>query len=163
MNIRNAEIAIIRGLESYLSTETRPLKVVSANQTTPIPDYPYVAYTVTQSVVGNNGLYGIMSDGRRVKHYDCVISFTIQSDDMDEAAELAIRMVHWFNAVGIVYLSDNEIAVKNVGTVTNRDNLISVEYEYRQGLDVTFTLFDVIEASEFDSDGYIEEADVKNV
>ena len=163
MTIKEIEKVIIQGLEDYLGEPNRPCPVILANLNTPIPDYPYVAYTVTQRVVSNNGLYGIMSDGRRVKQYDCVISFTVQSDDIDEVAELAIRMVRWFNAVGIVYLSDNEIAVKNVGTVTNRDNLISVEYEYRQGLDVTFTLLDVIEASEFDGDGYIEEADVKNV
>lgn len=163
MKIRQAEIAIIRGLESYLSTKTRPLSVVLANNTQPIPKYPYVAYTVTQSLVDNNGLYGIETSGDRVKQHDCVISFTIQSDDVDEVNELAVKTVHWFNAVGIVYLSDNEIAVKNVGSVTNRDNLLSIEYEYRLGLDVTFTLLDRIDSSEFDGDGYIEIANVQNV
>lgn len=163
MNIREVEKTIVRGLEGYLSTEKRPCKLVLANSNTPIPEYPYVSYTPLQAVIQNNGTYGIREDGTRIKQYDSTFSFTVQSDDEDESVFLAVMAMRWFSVVGVVFLGDNGIAVKNVGSVTNRDNLISVEYEYRNGFDVTLTLLDVIDASEFEGVGYIEQADVDNV
>lgn len=163
MNIREVELAIIRGLESYLSTENRTCKLVLANTNTVAPDYPYVAYTSIQAVVEDNGSYGVEEDGTRIKQYDSVFSFTIQSNDVDESIRLAIKAMRWFSTVGTVYLSDNGIAVKRVGSVTNRDNLISAEYEYRNGFDVTLTLLDIIDEEEFKATGYIEQADVINV
>lgn len=163
MNIREVERVIVRGLEGYLSAENRPFKLVLANLNTPIPKYPYGAYTPIQAVVENNGTYGVEEDGTRAKQYDSTFSFTFQSDDVDESVSLAIKAVRWFSAVGTVYLSDNGISVKNVSSVTNRDNLISIEYEYRNGFDVTLTLLDVISDDEFKATGYIEQADVTNV
>lgn len=162
MNIREVEKVIIRGLEAYLGTENRPFKLVLANLNTPTPKYPYGAYTPTQPVVENGGTHGIREDGTRIKEFDSTFSFTIQSDDEDESVFLAVKARSWFDVVGVTYLSDNGIAVKRVGSVTNRDNMISIEYEYRNGFDVTFTLLEEIDASEFEGAGYIEQADFSN-
>jgi len=162
MTIKEIESVIVQGLEDYLGEPNRPCPVILANLNTPIPNYPYVAYTFTQSLVENNGTYGIDDKGNRIKQHDCVMSFTVQSDDVDESVLLAIKIARWFGAVGVVYLDDNKIAVKSVGSVLNRDNLISIEYEYRNGLDVTITLLDVIDKSEFDPIGYIDTANVSN-
>lgn len=162
MNIREVEKVIITGLEAYLSLENRPCKAILANVNTPSPKYPYVAYTPTQAVVENNGTYGIREDGTRIKAFDSTFSFTVQSDDEDESVFLAVRARKWFDAVGVVYLSDNGISVKRVGSVLNRDTMLTIEYEYRNGFDVTFTLLEEIDASEFNEYGYIEQATIRN-
>ena len=162
MNIREVEKSIIAGLERYLSSVDRPCKVVLANLNTPMPNYPYIAYTPIQAVVQNDATYGIDENGNRIKAFDSTFSFTVQSDSEDESVFLAVKARRWFDAVGITYLSDNGISVKRISSVTNRDNLISIEYEYKNGFDVTFILLDVISPSEFESDGFIEQAEFSN-
>lgn len=145
-------------LESFLSTSECPCAVVLANQVSPIPPYPYVAYTLTQARSEHGGTYGIDENGNRTMEFDSVISYTVQSDDEDEAVFLAVKAAAWFQEIGTTFFSDNDVYIKRVGAVTNRDNLISVQYEYRDGFDVTFTTVEKLEASEFDDDGYIETA-----
>lgn len=131
----------MEGLEAYLSTEARPCKVVRQNQVAPIPDYPYVSYTVTTPVVSpKGGTYSIAPDGTRYRKLEQGWSFTVQSDDADEAMNLAIEMFDFFALSGRVKLADSGIIVNRVGGITARDNLISIEYEHRNGLDVTFGL-----------------------
>lgn len=137
---RNNEVIIVNGLKDYLSTDKRACEVVRQNQVAPIPEYPYVSYTVTSPVVTKGGTYSVAEDGTRYKQLDQVWSFTVQSDDQDEALNLAIEMYNFFALSGRTKLADNDIVVHNVGNVTSRDNLISIEYEHRCGLDVTFGL-----------------------
>lgn len=158
---RQNEIIICDGLQNALSTEERICTVVFANQTAPVPDYPYVSYTITQPVVSDNRGYCIDNDGNRYKETLQVWSFTIHSDDDVEAMNIAIKTYNWFNAVSKVYLGDNGIIVQKIGNINNRDNLISIEYEHCNGFDITFNLIDKIESKEFEYEGTIETVDIK--
>ena len=42
-------------------------------------------------------------------------------------------------------MKDNGVTVQSVTNVTNRDNILTVEYEYKNGFDVVFYLFDETE------------------
>lgn len=145
---RSNEIVIVEMLKSYLSTEFRPCEVVRQNQVAKVPDYPYVSYSVTTAVAETNGTYSEAEDGTLYRSILQTWSFTIQSDDQDEAMALAIRTHDLFRVVGLTHLSDNGITVRRVRDITIRDNLISIEYEYRKGLDVTFGLLSAIEPGE---------------
>lgn len=160
---RNNEVVIVSGLQDYLSTPERPCLVVRQNQVAPIPPYPYVSYTVTSPVLSRGGTYSVASDGTRYKRLQQAWSFTVQSDDPDEALELGIRMYNFFALSGITLLADNGITVDSVGNVAARDNLLSIEYEHRCGMDVTFGLLHQIADEGKDAQDPIETFDFKEV
>lgn len=141
---RNNEVVIVNGLQKYLSTGERPCQVVRQNQVAPIPAYPYVSYTVTSPVIARGGTYSVSRDGVQYKKMQQTWSFTVQSDDADEAMELGIMMYDFFAVSGVTLLADNGIVVDRVGNVTARDNLLTIEYEHRNGLDVTFGLLSTV-------------------
>lgn len=140
IDYRENEIVIVESLKSYLSSEFRPCEIVRQNQVAKVPDYPYVSYSVTTPVSESSGTYSENEDGTLYRSILQTWSFTVQSDDQDEAMSLAMRTYDFFTAVGLPHLSDNGITVRRVRDITTRDNLISIEYEYRKGLDVTFGL-----------------------
>lgn len=137
---RANEITIVGGLKDYLSTESRPCEVVRQNQVAKIPAYPYVSYTLTTPVSAHSGTYSEAKDGTLYRSILQTWSFTVQSDDQEEALSLAMRIYDFFSAAGVTYLADNGITVRRVRDVNTRDNLLTVQYEYRNGLDVTFGL-----------------------
>lgn len=158
---RNNEKSIVNGLEAYLSKE-KPCKVIRRNQTAPIPDYPYSAYTITTSVVSNDKGYceEVSEDGKHMwKELNQIWSFTFQSDDDEEARQKALEAWDWLSAVSDLYLSDLGIVVVRVGNVTNRDTMLTIEYEHRYGFDVTFRLVHEIEMPY----EIIETAEIKEV
>lgn len=161
LDYRQNEIVIVENLKSYLTTDDRPCEVVRQNQVAKIPPYPYVSYSVITPVDSMGGTYSQDVDGTFYRTIQQVWSFTVQSDDQEEAMALAYRAFDFFTIVGVVPLSDNGIVVRRVGGITARDNLITIQYEYRNGLDVTFGLLysitpedqifnDVIETCKFE-------------
>ena len=135
---RKNEIVIVENLKASISTTTRPCEVVRQNQTAKVPLYPYVSYTVTSSVSAMSGTYSEAKDGTLYRNITQTWSFTVQSDDQEEALAVAMKIYDFFTATGRTILADNGIAVRRVRDITTRDNLLSVQYEYRNGLDVTF-------------------------
>lgn len=140
VELRNQEIIVVDGLQKYLNC-----LVIRANQTAPVPDYPYISYTVITPMGSNNGTWGKYEDGKDRKPYTQTWSFTVQSDDHIESVDLAIKARDWLDHVGTVYLNDNHVIVQQVGNITNRDNLLTIEYEYRNGFDVEFWLFSEVD------------------
>lgn len=139
INQKQNESIIINGIQEYINCP-----VILANQHAPIPAYPYVSFTVTTPVVINKGSYGTEYDGVFYKPVKQVWSFTVQSDYTDQCMEIALKLHDWFSLVGITYLQDNEIVIERLENIGNRDNLITIQYEYRRGFDVTFVLMDEI-------------------
>lgn len=137
---RQNEIVIVESLKSYLSTDERPCEIVRQNQVAEVPPYPYISYTLTTPVSAKAGMYSEAEDGTLYQDILQTWSFTAQSDDQEEALSLAMKMYDFFSAVAITHLADYDITVRHVYNVTTRDNLISIEYEYRNGLDVVFGL-----------------------
>ena len=160
-DMRDNEITIVDGLKAYLSTEEKPCELVRANQTGPIPAYPYGAYTVTTPAQYRGGTFSIAEDGTRYKSVLQIWSFTFQSDDYDECMNIALRAYDWFQLAGLTYLNDHDITVRGVGNINNRDNLITIEYEHRNGFDVTFGLLHTIGVTEEELGGYIEKTNLK--
>lgn len=157
---RTNEIAIVEKLKAYLSTDVRPCEVIRQNQVAEAPPYPYVSYTVTTPVVDNRGTYCEEGD-KLYKNLLQTWSFTVQSDDDDEALALGMKMYDFFAVVGLTPLADAGINVHRVTNLTTRDNLLTIQYEHRQGLDVTFGLLSVIEAENQVSNDKIETIDLK--
>lgn len=145
IDFRKNEITIVERLKKYLSTEVRPCEIVRQNQVAKVPPYPYGSYTVTTPVHARNGTYSRAEDGTLYRTLLQTWSFTFQSDDQEEAISLAMRAYDFFTASGLTLLADNGITVRRVRDVTTRDNLLSIQYEHRNGLDVTFGLLYSIE------------------
>lgn len=160
LDYRENEIIIIEKLKAYLSTEARPCEVVRQNQVAQIPPYPYVSYTLTSPMHEFGGTFSVAPDGTRYRSALQTWSFTVQSDDQEEALTLAYRIHDFFSVAGVTYLADNGITVRRVRDISTRDNLITVQYEYRNGLDVTLGLLYTISADELVTDDEIETASI---
>lgn len=149
IDYENLRIKVAKGLKKYLGCP-----VVKTNQNAEMPKYPFVSYTITTPMTENKGTYGEYDDGYARKPVKCIWSITAQSDNSSESVKLANKAREWLDYVGTVYLNDNGVIVESVGSVTNRDNVLTVGYEYKNGCDAVFWLYDVIEMPD---NGAIEE------
>jgi hypothetical protein len=150
INYENMRAVIVKGLKKYLNCP-----VIRSNQNEEPPSYPFISYTVTQLMSENKGTYGAYEDGKDRKAFTQTWSISALSADNTESVSLAVKAREWLDHVGTVYLSDNGVDVQSVGVVTNRDNVLTVEYEYKNGFDVVFSLFDEVDNG-MEEAGYIE-------
>ncbi len=130
IDLDNTRTAIVKGLRAYLN-----LPVIRSNQTGEIPPYPYLSYTITSLANANNGTWGKYDDGLDRKPVTQSWSITVQSDNAAESMRLALKAHEWLDHVGTVALNDLGVIVQSLSGITNRDNMITVEYEYRNGFD----------------------------
>ena len=140
LDYRQNEIIIVENLKNYLTTDLRPCEVIRQNQVSKIPSYPYVSYTITTPINPHVGTYSEAEDGTLYKSIQQTWSFTTQSDDQEEAITLAYKIFDFFSIAAVQLLADNKISVLRVGGISTRDNLITIQYEHRNGLDITFGL-----------------------
>lgn len=131
---------VVKGLKEYIG-----ISVIRSNQNAEPPDYPYASYTITTPESANNGTYGVYDDGVDRLPVTQTWSITVQSDQFEESVTLASKAREWLQHTGTLYLNDNNVIVQSVTNITNRDNMISVEYEYKNGFDVVFWLMDEVE------------------
>lgn len=151
-SLRDVETAVTDGLQKYLGCP-----VIRSNTNTKVPPYPYVSFTIISLVQSVGGSWCIDKDGRQYKDLSQTWSLTVQSNDPVKVQQLALDAAGWFDTEeGHTYLKENEISVQSIGNVTNRDNLLSIEYEYREGFDVTLLLRHYTKDSIYDIDGTIE-------
>lgn len=146
--------AIPKGLKEYLG-----VLVIRGNQTAPAPAYPYGTYNVTTIAGANHGTWQQHDDGKDRKLVRSIWSFSWLSDDWDESVELAIKAKEWFEHTGRTWLSEQGITVQSVTEVTNRDNMLTVEYERKNGFDVVLYVYDEVE-NLVATNGYIEGAQI---
>ena len=145
---------VVSGLSDYLK-----IKVVRANQDAPAPSYPYLAYTITTFAGANNGTFERHSDGIYRKQVRQIWSITSKSDDDDESVENASKAKDWLEHIGRAKLRQHGITVQSVTDITNRDNVLTNGYEYSNGFDVVFYVYD-----EIDSKGdYIENVETNRI
>lgn len=140
IDLQAIRTTVVKGLKEYLG-----IPVIRSNQTGEPPPYPYVSYTIITPMSQNKGTWGKYTDGKERKPTTQTWSVTIQSNDNAEAVELAIKAHEWFDHIGTVYFDDNSIVVQSVGNISNRDNMITIEYEYRNGFDVVLWLLSEID------------------
>lgn len=149
----------IRNIIVNLLKEHTGVEVVLANQAAHIPKYPYISFTVTSPTIANTGTYGRYDDGFDRKPVKQVWSITAQAESTDEAAIIAQKAYDFFDRFHDV-LAEYEIVVVRLGTINNRDNFLTVNYEYRCGFDVTFGLMNEIGRLQLD-EGEIETAEIE--
>lgn len=129
------EIAVVNALEGALG-----VPVIRSNQTAPVPPYPYFSYTVV-TLAHAGGSWALDEKGREYKDIPQTWSFTVQSDDATRAVELAMEAFGWFDSqASNLELTPLGVVVSRVGDVGNRDNFLTIAYEYREGFDVTFVI-----------------------
>lgn len=116
---------------------------VPSNNTKDLPTYPYISFNVINTKT-RKGTYAAV-EGVLVMPALQTWSFTVQSDDDTEALAKAMLIVDFFEEAKRQYLADNDIIVADVGGITPRDTLLTIEYEYRKGVDVKLRLNNVIE------------------
>ena len=135
---------ITKGLKEITGCE-----VVKANLAgAPIPDYPYISFTI----LNTNTRKGTYSDGTAGKYIPArqTWSFSVQGSDDDETFRIGLLSKDWFEESGRRRLNDYGVVVESVGAITNRDTLLTVNYEYRKGFDVVLSLMNVIQVSEIE-------------
>lgn len=140
VDYENLRLTVVTGLRKYLGCP-----VIMNNQTVEAPPFPYVTYTITTPMTENKGTYGEYDDGKARKPVNCIWSITALSNKNTESLTLANKAREWLDFVATVHLNDNNVIVQSVGAVGNRDNLLTVGYEYKNGFDVVFWLFDVVD------------------
>lgn len=153
----NLRLKVVKELKNYLK-----IPIIRGNQNAEPPKYPYLSYNVTTVASENNGTYGEYSDGIDRKPVTQTWSITVQSDDESEALRLALKARDWLDHIGRAYLSDNHIIVQSITSVTSRDSILTIEYEYKKGFDIVFWLYDEIE-NPIEYVGEIKTADIKKI
>lgn len=139
---------MLRMLEEYTG-----LVVVPSNTTKKMPAYPFISYTIINTST-KKGTYSVATeienvDGEEVQtntRYMPLLqkwSFTIQSDNDAEAQHFALLCKDFFECAKYQELADCDIIVADVGDITPRDNMLTIEYEYRKGFDVSIRLNNV--------------------
>lgn len=146
--------AVAKGLSAYLG-----VKIIRGNQTAEAPAHPYGSYNVTTIAGANNGTYQQHSDGIDRKMVRSIFSLSFVSDNWDESVLLATKAREWFEHTGRLWLSEHGITVQSTTDIMNRDNILTVEYERKNGFDVVFYVFDEAE-NPSKSTGYIESVNI---
>lgn len=148
---------IAKGLKNYCK-----IPVVQSNQDEAPPKGDYLSYTVTVPKNANKGTYGKYEDGAERKPFIQTWSITSISKDETRSVINACKAHEYLDHAGTTYFSDNGIDIQSVSGISNRDNVLSVGYEYKNGFDVFISVFDTIEGSA-EQDGYIESVDLGNI
>ena len=136
----NMRAIVCKGLKNYVKCP-----VIRSNQDEAPPSFPYISYTITTLMSENRGTYGVYEDGTERKAVTQIWSITSLSDNNVESVTNAIMAREWLDRAGSTYLNDNGVIVQSVGSITNRDNFLTTGYEYRNGFDVVFWLYDTLE------------------
>ena len=137
------EKTILDGMKKYLKQyDFCPCEIIRQNQNAPAPGYPYVSYTVLTPNVADQKGWSTVEGGKHFKPVRQIWSITVQSDRCQESQEIAAALSEWFSFTGNLYLSDHGIVPEKVTNITSRDTLLTIDYEYRNGFDVTFGMID---------------------
>ena len=165
MDVKSLQREMLRLLEDYTGC-----KVVQANTTKQMPNYPYISYSLL-NVDTRKGTYSAHTGTKIVEGIETPVnmlsmpailkySFTVQSDDDVAALIHAISIKDFFEESKRQELADIGLIVSDVGGITQRDNMLTIEYEYRKGLDVTLSLNNVMESADV---GVISDATINDV
>ena len=132
---------VAKGLKDHLG-----VPVIRGNQTATAPPFPYLVYNVTTIAGANNGTWQRHEDGIERQLVKSTWSFTSISDDWDESVNNAVRAREWLIHTGHQWLSERGVIVQSATEITNRDNILTVEYERKNGFDVVFYVYDEAES-----------------
>ena len=148
VNLSTIREVICKSIKEHLQ-----IPVIRTNQNATPPDYPYISYTITTLMRTNNGTYGLFIEddgkGNSKKYYrkefQQIWSFTVCADDDLTSKEFAFSLYDFLDKIGKIDLAENGVVIQRIDDITNRDNLLTTEYEYRNGFDVYFAFMNEIE------------------
>lgn len=149
----NIREIVAKGLSDYLG-----IKIIRGNQIGQAPARPYGTYLVTTIAAANGGTWQEHEDGKDRKLVRSIWSFSFMANEWAESVGYAIKAREWFEHTGRVLLSEKGITVQSTTDVTNRDNLLTVEYERKNGFDVVFYVYDEVD-NIAEAIGWIEHAE----
>lgn len=149
---------VVTGIKNYLQ-----IPFIQSNQNAEPPDYPFLSFTVIKLESENKGTWGEYDDGKDRKAVTQTWSISSLSNDENESIENASKAREWLDYVGRLFLKDNGVIVQSVGAITNRDNVLTTEYEYRNGFDVVFYMMNEVTNPLTESGQYIDEVKISNV
>lgn len=150
IDIDKIQSIVPKGMSKYIG-----IPVIRANQTANAPSLPYGTYSITTIATANNGTWQQHEDGVDRLLVRSIWSFTFITDDWLQSIMYASRAREWMTHSGRVLLADNGITVQSVTDITNRDNILTVEYQRKNGFDVVFYVYDEA-ANPSEQAGYIE-------
>jgi len=156
IDTKHIRTIVVKGLKEYLG-----IPVIRSNQNKKPSKYPYISYTITTPESENKGTFGVYEDGKDRKPVKQTWSVSSLSDDEDVCLENAEKARDWFEYVAHIYLTNNGIIVQSVTAVTNRDNVLTAEYEYKSGFDVVFYIMNEIENRAMKTGEYMEIVDIE--
>lgn len=139
VDIERLREIVASGLRNYVGCP-----FIRSNQNVEPPKYPYAVYTITTVATENRGTYEEWEDGVARKTVNTVLSITVRSNDNTESVTLANKAREWLDYVGTTHLNDNGVIVQSVTAITNRDNVLTIDYEYANGFDCFFTCCDEV-------------------
>lgn len=143
VNTDNICLTVVKNLKKHLG-----IPIVESNQNAKMPKMPYGRYTITTPATANNGTYGEYEDGVARKPVKQIWSLTFEAKTNVEALKFADMARSWIDYTGRTVLTDNDVIVESVGAIGDRSNLLTVDYQYAQGFDITFWAFDEIKIPE---------------
>lgn len=137
INLQQIQKALISALEKHCGCPFVP-----SNTTKEMPAYPYVSFTLI-----NDKLHkGTYCEGERLyKPLNITYSFTVQSKTDMEAVEIAMKARDFLDEIGRQMLQDGGIVIQDLTGITSRDNLLTIEFEYRKGFDAVIAVFNEID------------------
>lgn len=136
----NMRATVVKGLKKFLECP-----VIRSNQNAEPPAYPYISYTITMLQSENKGTWQEYEQGIDRQAVTQTWSISALSDDNNESVVLANKARAWLTRLGTSYLNEHKVIVQSAGNITNRDNILTSEYEYKNGFDVVFWLYDEVE------------------
>lgn len=133
IDIASLRKPIVNGLEAYTGVTT-----ILAEQKAHQPPYPFIGikFTTTGLPVGQVTEYLDGENAVIEQDLEIVLSVTATTDEIESATNLAYKALEWFKGPGWLRLSDLDINVVRIESMTNRDVFLNIEYERRQGFDV---------------------------
>lgn len=147
---------VCTGLTDYLG-----IQVIRGNQTAKAPKLPYATCNITTIAGANNGTWQQHGDGIDRLMVKSIWSFSFLSADYDESVRHAIKAREWLLHTGRTWLSDRGITVQSATDIINRDNILTVAYERKNGFDVVFFVYDEAE-NPLAFNGTIDTAEINN-
>lgn len=152
IDLEKISLTITEGLKSAAGCEVMKANLIRD----PISDYPYILYTVLSTETKKGTC--LAENGRRYMPLIQTWSFAVLGDQDSEVVTAAIKSKIWLEEMGRNHLNDAGIIVQSVGPITNRDTLLTVEYEYRKEFEAVLSVMYVIDGQ---TDETIDMAQIK--
>lgn len=141
-------IDVIKAMIARIKQDTG-IMIIKGNTTYKPPPLPYAVYNITSPYIKERGRGSVTqysddtgSYEKRSEQYRMTISFNAYAEDNETTMELAFKLHQWFLFLGQTFLSDNNLAVYQVGNIEDRTTFLVDSYEYKHGFDVQLRLTD---------------------